>query len=34
VPSQVVDFTIVRGGKRVVLPVRLGERPKQPTPQC
>jgi S1-C subfamily serine protease len=33
-PNQVVDFTVVRGGKRVVLPVRLGERPKQPTPQC
>jgi len=33
-PNQVVDFTVVRGGKRVVLPVRLGERPKQLTPQC
>jgi len=33
-PGQVVDFTIVRGGRRLVLPVRLGERPKQPTPQC
>jgi len=33
-PGQVVDFTVVRGGKRMVLPVRLGERPKLPTPQC
>ena len=33
-PGQVVDFTVVRGGRRLVVPVRLGERPKQPTPQC
>ena len=33
-PGQVVDFIVVRGGKRMVLPVRLGARPKQPAPQC
>jgi S1-C subfamily serine protease len=33
-PGQVARFTVLRGGKRLVLPVRLGERPKQPTQQC
>jgi S1-C subfamily serine protease len=33
-PGQVAPFTVLRGGKRLVLPVRLGERPKQPTQQC
>ena len=33
-PGQVVDFTVVRGGRRLVLPVRLGERPKQLIQQC
>jgi 2-alkenal reductase len=29
-PGQVVEFTVVRDGKRIVLPVRLGERPRRP----
>jgi 2-alkenal reductase len=33
-PGQVARFTVLRDGKRLVLPVRLGERPKQPTRQC
>jgi S1-C subfamily serine protease len=33
-PGQVVRFTVVRDGKRLVVPVRLGERPKQPVPRC
>jgi S1-C subfamily serine protease len=34
VPGQVVRFTIVRDGRRLVVPVRLGERPSRPTSQC
>src|SRR5215204_756112 len=33
-PGQVVDFTVVRGARRLVLPVRLGERPKRPIQRC
>jgi S1-C subfamily serine protease len=33
-PGQVARFTVLRDGKRLVLPVRLGERPKQPAQQC
>ena len=33
-PGQVVRFTVLRNGKRLVVPVRLGERPKQPARQC
>jgi S1-C subfamily serine protease len=29
-PGQTIRFTIVRGGRRLVVPVRLGERPRQP----
>jgi S1-C subfamily serine protease len=29
-PGQVVDFTVLRDGRRIVLPVRLGERPRRP----
>jgi 2-alkenal reductase len=29
VPGQVVDFTVLRDGRRLVLPVRLGERPRR-----
>ncbi len=30
VPGQVVRFTVLRDGRRLVLPVRLGERPRRP----
>jgi 2-alkenal reductase len=30
-PGQVVRFTVMRGDRRLVLPVRLGERPREPT---
>jgi S1-C subfamily serine protease len=33
-PGQVVRFTLLRNGKRLVLPIRLGERPRRPGPQC
>ena len=33
-PGQVVRFTVVRNGERLVVPVRLGERPKQPGQKC
>jgi S1-C subfamily serine protease len=33
-PGQLVRFTILRNGKRLVVPVRLGERPSRPAPQC
>jgi S1-C subfamily serine protease len=33
-PGQVVRFTVLRDGKRLVLPVRLGERPRRPTLDC
>jgi S1-C subfamily serine protease len=29
-PGQVVRFTVVRDGRRLVIPVRLGERPRRP----
>jgi S1-C subfamily serine protease len=29
-PGQLVRFTVLRDGRRLVLPVRLGERPRQP----
>lgn len=29
-PGQVVRFTVVRDGRRLVVPVRLGERPRRP----
>jgi S1-C subfamily serine protease len=29
-PGQVVRFTVLRDGRRIVLPVRLGERPRRP----
>ena len=32
-PGQVVRFAIVRDGKRLVVPVRLGERPRRPRTQ-
>jgi S1-C subfamily serine protease len=34
VPGQLARFTVVRDGRRLVVPVRLGERPKQSAPQC
>jgi S1-C subfamily serine protease len=34
VPGQVARFTVVRDGKRMVVPVRMGERPTRPAPQC
>jgi S1-C subfamily serine protease len=34
VPGQVASFAVIRNGKRVVVPVRLGERPTRPAPQC
>jgi 2-alkenal reductase len=30
-PGQVVRFTVLRDGRRMVVPVRLGERPRRPT---
>jgi S1-C subfamily serine protease len=33
-PGQVVRFTVFRGGKRLIVPVRLGERPRRPTLDC
>ena len=30
-PGQLVTFTVVRGDKRLHVPVRLGERPANPT---
>jgi S1-C subfamily serine protease len=33
-PGQVVRFTVLRDGKRLVVPVRLGERPRRPTLDC
>jgi S1-C subfamily serine protease len=29
-PGQVIRFTVVRDGRRLVIPVRLGERPRRP----
>jgi 2-alkenal reductase len=34
VPGRVVNFTVLRGGDRVVVPVRLGERPARPAGGC
>jgi 2-alkenal reductase len=33
-PGQVVRFTVLRGDRRLVVPVRLAERPRQPTVGC
>ena len=33
-PGQVVRFTVLRDGKRLILPVRLGERPRRPSGNC
>jgi S1-C subfamily serine protease len=33
-PGEVVRFTVLRAGKRMVVAVRLGERPSRPAPQC
>jgi 2-alkenal reductase len=33
-PGQVVRFTVLRNGKRLVVPVRLGERPARPSHRC
>jgi S1-C subfamily serine protease len=33
-PGQVVRFTVLRAGKRLTVPVRLGERPRRPTLDC
>jgi S1-C subfamily serine protease len=33
-PGEVVQFTVLRSGKRIALPVRLGERPPQPAQGC
>jgi S1-C subfamily serine protease len=30
VPGQVVRFTVLRDGRRLIVPVRLGERPRRP----
>ena len=34
VPGQVAQFTVLRDGKRLVVPVELGERPRRPAHQC
>ena len=33
-PGQVARFTVQRDGKRLVVPVKLGERPKRPSLRC
>jgi 2-alkenal reductase len=33
-PGQVVRFTLLRNGKRLVVPIRLGERPRRPVARC
>jgi 2-alkenal reductase len=33
-PGQVVRFTLLRNGKRLVVPIRLGERPRRPEARC
>ena len=33
-PGQVVRFTVLRGKKRMIVPVRLAERPRQPPRDC
>jgi 2-alkenal reductase len=33
-PGQVARFTVLRDGKKLVVPVKLGERPKQPSLRC
>jgi S1-C subfamily serine protease len=33
-PGQVVRFTVLRGDRRLVVPVRLAERPRRPTMGC
>jgi S1-C subfamily serine protease len=34
VPGQVAQFALVRDGRRLTVPVRMGERPTRPAPQC
>ncbi len=34
VPGQVAQFALVRNGRRITVPVRMGERPSRPAPQC
>jgi S1-C subfamily serine protease len=34
VPGQVARFTVLRDGRRLVVPVKLGERPTQSAPRC
>jgi 2-alkenal reductase len=34
VPGQIARFTVLRDGRRLVVPVKLGERPKQSAPRC
>ena len=33
-PGQVVRFTLLRNGKRMEVPIRLGERPRRPVGRC
>jgi S1-C subfamily serine protease len=33
-PGQVARFTVLRDGKRLVVPVKLGERPRRPAHEC
>jgi serine protease Do len=33
-PGQTVTFTVVRDGKRITVPVRMGERPTRPSGGC
>jgi 2-alkenal reductase len=33
-PGQVAQFTVLRNGKRLVVPVKLGERPRRPAHRC
>ena len=33
-PGQVARFTVLRDGKRLVVPVKLGERPRRPVLRC
>jgi S1-C subfamily serine protease len=33
-PGQIVRFTVLRNGRRLVVPVKLGERPARPSHRC
>jgi S1-C subfamily serine protease len=33
-PGQLVRVTVLRGDERLVMPVRLGERPRRPQRDC